>query len=180
MLGMFFFFLNVYFWDRERQSMNGGRSERGRHRIRNRLQALSCQHRAWRGARTHGPQDHDLSRSRPLNRLSHPGTPVVVVLKYIYKLPHILPCPFPWLYTGCCDSPVMHTRHLAEMILETSKAMPQNNLLPPPLLSFFITRSSWSQLPCWADSPDHHGEAHVAVMRNFHVLPADVHTSDPR
>ena len=71
----FFFVMYIYFWDRERQSMNGGGSERGRHRIWNRLQALSCQHRAWCGARTHGPQDHDLSRSRPLNRLSHPGAP---------------------------------------------------------------------------------------------------------
>ena len=34
---------------------------------------LSCQHRARRRARTHGPQDHDLSRSQKLNRLSHPG-----------------------------------------------------------------------------------------------------------
>ena len=41
-----------------------------------RLQALSCQHRARRGARTHEPRDRDLSRSRPLNRLSHPGTPL--------------------------------------------------------------------------------------------------------
>ena len=53
--------------------MNGGGSERGRHRIWNRLQALSCQHRAWCGARTHGPRDHDLSWSRMLNWLSHPG-----------------------------------------------------------------------------------------------------------
>ena len=52
--------------------MNGGGSERGRHRIWNRLQAPSCQHGAWREARTHGPRDHDLSRSRPLNRQSHP------------------------------------------------------------------------------------------------------------
>ena len=65
----------IYFWDRERQSINGGGLERGRHRIWNRLQALSCQHRARRGARTHGPRDHDLSQSRPLNRLSHPGAP---------------------------------------------------------------------------------------------------------
>ena len=49
---------------RQRQSMNGGGSERGRHGIRNRLQALSCQHRARRGARTHGPRDHDPSWSR--------------------------------------------------------------------------------------------------------------------
>ena len=41
--------------------MNGGGSERGRHRIRNRLQALSCQHKARRGARTHGPRDRDLA-----------------------------------------------------------------------------------------------------------------------
>ena len=47
----------IYFWDRERQSMNGGGSERGRHRIWSRLQALSCQHRSWRGARIHGPWD---------------------------------------------------------------------------------------------------------------------------
>ena len=38
-----------------------------------RLQALSCQHRARCGARTHGPRDHDPSRSWRLNRRSHPG-----------------------------------------------------------------------------------------------------------
>ena len=79
MLSYFILFFNfltfIYFWDRERQSMNGGGSERGRHRIRNRLQALSCQPRARRGARTHGPRDHDLGRSRTPNRLSHPGAP---------------------------------------------------------------------------------------------------------
>ena len=67
----------IYFWEREReiQSVSRGGAERGRHRIRSRLQALSCQPRAWRGARTPRPRDHDLSQSRPLNRLSHPGTP---------------------------------------------------------------------------------------------------------
>ena len=55
--------------------MNRGGSERGRHRIWSRLQALSCQHRAWCEARTHGPRDHDLSWSRPPNRLSQPGAP---------------------------------------------------------------------------------------------------------
>ena len=83
-LSLFFFFnfFNVYlfFWDRERQSMSGGGSERGRHRIWNRLQALSCQHRARLGAWTHGPRDRDLSRSRPLNRLSHPGAPISMSL----------------------------------------------------------------------------------------------------
>ena len=37
------------------------------------LQAASCQHRARRGARTHGPRDRDLSRSRTLTRLRPPG-----------------------------------------------------------------------------------------------------------
>ena len=52
-------------WDRKR----------GRHRIWNRLQGLSCQHRAWCGARTHELWDHDLSRRWMLNCLSHPGRP---------------------------------------------------------------------------------------------------------
>ena len=39
--------------------MSRGGGERGRHRIRNRLQALSCQHRARRGARTPRPRDRD-------------------------------------------------------------------------------------------------------------------------
>ena len=50
-----FFFFNVYVFIflRQRESMNRGGSERGRHRIPSRLQAPSCQHRARRGARTH-------------------------------------------------------------------------------------------------------------------------------
>ena len=57
----------------EREQERG--RERGRRRIRNRLQAPSCQHTARRGTRTHKPRDHDLSRSRTLNQLSHPGAP---------------------------------------------------------------------------------------------------------
>ena len=62
----FLIFLNVYFWERERQRdretecERGRGRERGRHRIWIRLQALSCQHRAWCGARTHELWDHDL------------------------------------------------------------------------------------------------------------------------
>ena len=64
---------------RDRVQAAGG-ADRGRHRIRSGLQALSCQHRARRGAQTHKPRDHDLSRSRTLNRLSHPSTPCHVYL----------------------------------------------------------------------------------------------------
>ena len=65
-ISFFFFFLIfltfIYLWDRERQSMNGGGSERERHRIGNRLQALSHQPRAWPGARTPRPRDRDLAK----------------------------------------------------------------------------------------------------------------------
>ena len=55
----------IYFW--ERQSKQGRGRERGRHRIQSRLQALSCQHRAWWGARTRQLRAHDLSQSWMLN-----------------------------------------------------------------------------------------------------------------
>ena len=62
---------------RERQNVSGGGAERARerHRIQSRPLTLSCQHRAQHGARTHKQRDHDLSRSRMLNPLSHPGAP---------------------------------------------------------------------------------------------------------
>ena len=42
------------------------------------LRALSGQHRAQRGAQTQEPGDHDLSWSQTLNRLSHPGVPLLL------------------------------------------------------------------------------------------------------
>ena len=68
-----FFLTFTYFWDREHEQ--GRVRERGRHRIWNRLHARSCQHRARRGARTHGRRDRNLSQSQTLNQLSHPGAP---------------------------------------------------------------------------------------------------------
>ena len=43
----------LYFRERERQRKSGRGRERGRHRIQSRLQAPSCQRRAWCGAWTH-------------------------------------------------------------------------------------------------------------------------------
>ena len=89
---------NVYLFLKERETEHEqGRSrERGRHRIRSRLQALSCQHRARHGAQTREPWDHDLSWSRTLNWLSHPGAP----------------CPFVFLqrshHTGTIDYIIGH------------------------------------------------------------------------
>ena len=72
---MFIFFKRSR--ERESEHESGRDGERRRHRIWSRLQALSCQHRARRGAQTHEPQDHDLSWSQTLNWLSHPGCPVL-------------------------------------------------------------------------------------------------------
>ena len=57
------FFFNVYLFlgQRETEHERARGRERGRHRIGNRLQALSQQPRARRGARTHGPRDRDLA-----------------------------------------------------------------------------------------------------------------------
>ena len=59
--GFFLIFFNVYLFLRQRETEHewGRVRERGRHRIRSRLQALSCQHRARRRAQTHGPLIHN-------------------------------------------------------------------------------------------------------------------------
>ena len=77
---LFFFFLkkqfsNVYFSAKETEHEHGRGIEKGRQRIRSRLRAVSCQHRARYGVWTHKLRDHDLSSSRTLNQLSHPGAP---------------------------------------------------------------------------------------------------------
>ena len=56
-------FFNVYLFLRQRETEHewGRGRERGRHRIRSRLQAPRHQPRARRGARTHGPRDRDLA-----------------------------------------------------------------------------------------------------------------------
>ena len=76
-LVFFFNFLNIYLFFRDRETackQRRGR-KRGRHRIWSRLQALNCQHRVWRGAWTHEPQNHVQSGSRALNQPSHPHAP---------------------------------------------------------------------------------------------------------
>ena len=70
-------FYVFFFFVREKQTGHerGRGRERGRHRIRSRLQSPSCQHRAWRRARTHKLWDYDLSWSQAFDWLSHPGAP---------------------------------------------------------------------------------------------------------
>ena len=78
--------LFIFETKRDRAWTGEGQRERGRQRVWNRLQVLSCQHRARRGAWTHEPRDHDLSRSRTLNRLSHPGAPQLLICIHICSL----------------------------------------------------------------------------------------------
>ena len=65
-----FFFFNcfkcLFICERETECEWGRSRERGRHRIQSRLEALSCQHRAWRRTHTHELWDRDLSQSRTI------------------------------------------------------------------------------------------------------------------
>ena len=79
---IFLIFLCLFIFERKRDRVRAGSARgKGRHRIWSRLQAPSHQPRARRGARTHGPRDRDLSRSRMPNQLSHPGAPVFLIFK---------------------------------------------------------------------------------------------------
>ena len=68
----------ICFWERETETeCEWGRDrERRKHTIWNKLQALSCQHRAQCGARTWEQRDHDLSQSWTTYWLNHPGAPL--------------------------------------------------------------------------------------------------------
>ena len=66
-LEMYYFLKMFYFWEGTR----GGGAERGTGNLK---QAPHCQQWARCRAWTHQPRDH-VSRSLPLNRLSHPGAP---------------------------------------------------------------------------------------------------------
>ena len=70
---LFFFKYFIHFWETETELEWGSVRERGRHRTWSRLQALSCEPRAWWGARTHRPWNRDLSQRWMLSQLSHPG-----------------------------------------------------------------------------------------------------------
>ena len=86
---MFFSTFFIYFWDRERQSMNGGGAERERE-TQNLKQASGSALSAQNPTRSSNPQT---MRSWPepsqmLNRLSHPGAPfpATTLMQTEYKL----------------------------------------------------------------------------------------------
>ena len=76
--------LNVFIYlEREQESKSRGGAKRGRRRERipSRLSAVSPEPGA--GLELTNPRDHDLSKSRTLNRLSHPGAPTIIPLRLI-------------------------------------------------------------------------------------------------
>ena len=87
----FFFLMFLHFWDRQREteSKHGRGRERGRRRIWSRLQALSCQHRAWCGVQTNKPWGHDIgqSQTQPTEPRRCPGAIVFEVGKSKWEIP---------------------------------------------------------------------------------------------
>ena len=88
---IFYFFTFIYFWEieRDRAQVEEGQRGRRRHRIQSKLQALSCQHRARRGAGTHELWGHDLSWRQTLNPTEPPRCPYLFISWCILRL---FPC----------------------------------------------------------------------------------------
>ena len=75
------------------------------------VSVLCWQLRAWHGSQTHKLWDHDLSQSRTLNRLSHPGTPILLYLNK-FPLNHIQEERHPLKRPG-----VIECQHCASIVL---------------------------------------------------------------
>uniref|UniRef100_A0ABI7Y262 Uncharacterized protein n=1 Tax=Felis catus TaxID=9685 RepID=A0ABI7Y262_FELCA len=75
----------LFLGQRETEHERARGRERGRHRIGNRLQALSHQPRARRGARTHGPRDRDLAE---VGRLTDCATQAPLEFSFLKSFIH--------------------------------------------------------------------------------------------
>ena len=110
----------------------GRERERERERAsKNPKQALYCQHRARRGARTHEPRAHDLS---------HPGAPTTSSFKQLYCDMIHIPCNsmyVPLKKESCGDH---YHNQFQNFFITPKKGTPQ---LPPPLLP---SPSPWQPL----------------------------------
>ena len=109
--------------EREKETWAGEGQREGRQRIQSWLQAPSCQHRAWRGAQTHKLQDYDLSWSRTLNQLSHPGAPKIL-LSYLTKPG----------YNFCL---AQATKNLFSLFIVKAEHITLKVFLPPLSLSYY-------------------------------------------
>ena len=131
----------IYFWEKETECEQGRSRERGRHRIRSRFQALSCQYRAQCRAWTHELWDHDLTRCQRLNWLSHPGTPEtsfkymrpVLFMSNLLEVDYIMIIRFPFLF------PAEYEVSSPECVFSVERVQSQT---PSPL---HVTKQSWIQ-----------------------------------
>ena len=74
---LWFYFLMFIFESKRMRMHTHPSGGRGRERGGQRIQTGLCADNSEpNGAQTYEPWDHDLSQSRPLNWLSHPGSPV--------------------------------------------------------------------------------------------------------
>ena len=96
------FFFNVYLFlgQRETEHERGRGRERGRYRIGKRLQALSHQPRARRGARTNGPRDRDLAEVGRLTDCATQAPLISLCLNSICFQPIIYNIECSFLYIG--------------------------------------------------------------------------------
>ena len=114
----FFIFLNVSLFLRERETEHkqGKGRERGRHGIWS-----SCQHRAWCGAQTHEPGDHNLSQSQTPNQLSHPGAPdYSSYIFYISSFQKVILHQLSQLFSCCIKAPSYKPLDLRDPSLHTN------------------------------------------------------------
>ena len=133
----------MFLFERQRQIVSGGGPEReGDTEIWSRLQVLSCEHRAWRGAQTREPWGHDLSQSCTLNLLSHPGAPKVYLLlrECVCAHTHIQTC-------ACARHRCVHVQ-VRERQREGDTGSKAGSLLTEPTNREIMT---WAQVRCLTD-----------------------------
>ena len=148
---MFHFFVknvfNVYLFlrqrERDREWTGEGPRERGRHRIWNRFQALSCQHRTWCRAWTHELWDHDLSQRQTLIRLRHRGDPMFSFLMAMEKVSKQVTCVTETDVYNSADLSLWTSGLISVPIL----FWPWQHLNNLPRLGNLLWESWWRQVP---------------------------------
>ena len=133
---------------RETEHERGRGRERGRHRIGSRLQALSHQPRARRGARTHGPRDRDLAEVGRLTDCATQAPPIILKGKtkccrppcIIISLTLLWPrrSPFPSLWSHQRDD---LTSHREPSDPGTNPALPLPSRLPRGAIEASVSSS---------------------------------------
>ena len=129
-----FFSTFIYFWDRERQSMNGGGAEREgdtESETGSRLWAISPEPDA--GLELTDRENSQTARSWPgwswtLNRLRHPGAPKILFLSNLYTQCGCGSNSQPWDPRVACSIDWASQATLEELILKRKSKWYQNTV----------------------------------------------------